>query len=134
MAAQAVQGLIRAPAIAHPHEGLASLTGPAGGLAASAAVPAGPVPATVAAGACLTLVWQAADEFGFPKLRVSMYTRCRDHETIPFVVLTSGCSRTAGVFSLPVALVYHICIISATLLFMQHPLFRVAKSSETRGE
>ncbi len=134
MAGQAVQGLIPTPAVRPPHEGLASPTGPAGGLAASGAVLAGPVPATVAAGASLALVPQAANEFGFSKLRVSMYTRCRDHETIPFVVLTSGCGRTAGVFSLPVALVYHICIIFATFLFIHASLFEAAKSSEARGE
>ena len=134
MAGQAIQGLGRTPAVAHSHEGLASLTGPAGGLAASGTVPAGPVPATVAAGTCLALVSQAADEFGFAKLRVSMYTRCGGHETIPFVVLTSGCGRTAGVFSLLVALMYHIRIIFATFSFIDKLLFRAAKSSEMREE
>ena len=134
MACQAVEALVPTSAVVEPYQGLASLTGAASRFAASGAVLAGPVPATVAAGASLALVSQAADEFGFPKPRVSMYTRCRDHETIPFVVLTSGCGRTAGVFSLPMALMYHIRITFATLLFIKHSLFRAAKSSETRGE
>jgi hypothetical protein len=115
VAAQAVEGLVSLPTVAKPHKGSAPSTGPTGKLAAFGAMAAGPVPATVAAGASLTLVPEAPDQFGVPNLRVGMYTRGGDHETTPFVVLTSGCGRTAGVFSLPIAVVYHICIIFATV-------------------
>ena len=104
--AQAVKRLVPPPSVTKSQEGLTTLTRAAGGLVASGAVFAGPVPATVASGTCLAFVSQAADEFGFPKLRVSMYTRCGDHETTPFVVLASGCCRTAGVFLRCTALRY----------------------------
>jgi len=68
-----------------PYQGVASLAGPASGLAALSTMNAEPMAATVTTGALLSLVPEASDEFGIPNLRVGVYTR-DDHETTPFVV------------------------------------------------
>ena len=63
MAGQAVEWLVTTLAVTKPYQGLASLTGAPGRLAASSAVLAWPVTATVTAGTILALVSKAPDEF-----------------------------------------------------------------------
>jgi hypothetical protein len=62
--------LVPLPTVAKPYKGLASLAGPAGGLATAYTTLAGSVPATAAAGTILALVPETPAKFGAANRRI----------------------------------------------------------------